>query len=150
VSRDATASMQDDLAMVPSQTCAGLYNDALVASRPKGDIRIRIRPLTRLGERPGSIVPREMDAQRLRNFYDFRLLFPAAYPASIRWQHFTGFLPHQHVNAAHRSPPRSPSRVRGWDCQMVFPLSNPDWLPCACGNRPLNATMLKPADCCRH
>jgi hypothetical protein len=51
--------MQDDLAMVLPQTCAGLYNDALVASRPKGDIRIRIRPLTRLGERPGSIVPQE-------------------------------------------------------------------------------------------
>ena len=49
---------------------------------------------------------REMDAQRLGNFYDFRLVFPAAYPASIRWQHFTGFLPHQHVNAAHRSPPQ--------------------------------------------
>jgi|HubBroStandDraft_3_1064219.scaffolds.fasta_scaffold65301_1 hypothetical protein len=50
---DATASMRDDLGRVLPQTCADLYANALVASRPKGDIR----PLTRLAEKPGSTMP---------------------------------------------------------------------------------------------
>jgi hypothetical protein len=53
VSPDATASMQDDFGRVLPQTRADLYANALVASRPKGDIR----PLTRLSKKPGNTMP---------------------------------------------------------------------------------------------
>jgi len=56
-------------------------------STPKGDIRIQTRSLTRLAEKPGNtMMGGAIKIGLVEIFCDFWLQFPAAYPASIRWQ----------------------------------------------------------------
>jgi hypothetical protein len=72
-----------------------------------------------------------------RSFRDFWLQFPAALPGQHLLAEIVS-LPYQHVNTAYgmevsrkgaSEPSRSAARVRGRDCQMVFPSPIPIGYP---------------------
>jgi hypothetical protein len=138
-SPDATASMRDDFGRVLPQTCAGLYDikeagfTSLLTpsegrfSTPKGDIRIQTRPLTRLAEKPGNTMGRAIKIG-LRNFLRSRCSSqPLTRLAFVGKDHILTLPTRKYrvcmeVSGKGASGPSRPAaRVRGRDCQLVFP-----------------------------